>query len=115
MIKRIVFVFLSIFCFSAYAYSIDAWIRINQLGYLPNAPKKAVFMSESAHNVTQFSIYAALTNKELATLPTVTKWGRFQTFKSTYILDFSTFKLQGAFYIKAGLIYSPTIYINNNI
>ena len=115
MIKRIVFVFLSIFCFSVYAYSIDAWIRINQLGYLPNAPKKAVFMSESAQSVTQFSIYDALTNKELATLSTAIKWGRFQSFKSTYILDFSSFKLQGAFYIKAGLIYSPTIYINNNI
>jgi len=114
MRKRIVFVFLSVFCFTSFTYGIDAWIRINQLGYLPNSQKKAVLMSESALEVKQFTIHDALTNKELATFNTVTKWGEFQSYQSTYILDFSTFQLQGAFYIKAGLIYSPTIFINKN-
>ncbi|MFA6580926.1 MAG: glycoside hydrolase family 9 protein [Paludibacter sp.] len=114
MRKRIVFVFLSTFCFITFAYGIDAWIRINQLGYLPNAQKKAVLLSESDLEVKQFTLHDALTNKELATFNTVKKWGEFQNYQSTYILDFSSFHLQGAFYIKAGLIYSPTIFINKN-
>jgi len=114
MRKRIVSVFLLIFCFITFTYGIDAWIRINQLGYLPNAQKKAVLMSEAVLELKQFSIHDALTNKELAVFNTVTNWGIFQSCQSNYILDFSSFQLQGAFYIKAGLIYSPTIFINKN-
>jgi len=115
MRKRIVFVFLSIFFFTTVTYGIDAWIRINQLGYLPNSQKKAVLISESALEVKKFTIHDALTNKELASFNTVTNWGGFQFYHSTFILDFSTFQLQGAFYIKAGLVYSPTIFINKNV
>ena len=98
-----------------FTYGIDAWIRINQLGYLPNAQKKAILISESALVIKQFTIYDALTNQELGTFKTVISQGEFENFKSTYILDFSSFKLQGAYYLKADLIYSPTIYINKYI
>jgi len=96
-------------------YGVDAWIRINQLGYLPNAQKKAILISESSRQINQFSIHDALTNQELGLFNSGTNKGEFQSFKSTYILDFSDFKIQGAFYIKAGLIYSPTIFINKNV
>lgn len=115
MSKRIVFLLLSVLCISLYSYSIDAWIRINQLGYLPASQKKAVFISETARTITQFSIHDALTNEELGIYTSITPKGEFLNFKNTYILDFSDFHMQGAFYIKAGLIYSPTIYINKNI
>ena len=115
MSKRVVLVFLSVLCISMSTYGIDAWIRINQLGYLPSAQKKAVLISESALTITQFAIYDALTNQELGTFKSVISKGEFENFKNTYVLDFSSFKLQGAFYIKADLIYSPTIYINRNI
>ncbi|MDP4239515.1 MAG: glycoside hydrolase family 9 protein [Bacteroidota bacterium] len=115
MFKRIVLIFLSTFCISMFTYGIDAWIRINQLGYLPASQKKAILLSEAVQSIKQFSIHDALTNQELGTFSTVTSFGEFQTFKSTYILDFSSFKQQGAFYIKAGLIYSPTIFINKNV
>lgn len=113
--KRIAFIFLSTFCISMFTYGIDAWIRINQLGYLPDTQKKAVLLSESPLLVNQFSIHDALTNEELGSFTTVSSFGAYQSYKSTYTLDFSRFKLQGAFYIKAGLIYSPTIFINKNI
>ena len=115
MRKRIILIFLSFFCISMFTYGIDAWIRINQLGYLPNAQKKAILISESALVIKQFTIYDALTNQELGTFKTVISQGEFENFKSTYILDFSSFKLQGAYYLKADLIYSPTIYINKYI
>ncbi len=47
MRKRIISLLLSIFCISMLIYGVDAWIRINQLGYLPNAQKKAILISES--------------------------------------------------------------------
>jgi len=115
MSKRLISVLISIFALSNFTFGIDAWIRINQLGYLPFSQKKAVFISESVQSITQFSIHDALTNEKLIDLQTLKSFGDFQTFKSSYILDFSSFKSQGAFYIKAGLVYSPTIYINKNI
>ena len=115
MNRKVFLVILSVYCISIYTYSIDSWIRINQLGYLPNASKKAVLLSESVQDIKQFIIRDALTNQELAVFNTITSKGEFQSFKSTYILDFSNFKQEGAFYIQADLIYSPTIYINKNI
>ncbi len=114
MKKRIVLTLLSIVCFASHTFCIDAWIRINQLGYLPSAQKKAILISESQQNIRKFYIYDALTNKEVGAFNTVVSWGEFQSFKSVFILDFSAFNTQGAFYIKAGLIYSPTIYVNKN-
>ncbi|MEI8085057.1 MAG: glycoside hydrolase family 9 protein [Paludibacter sp.] len=114
MTKRILLIFFSVFCISTLSYGVDAWIRINQLGYLPNAHKKAVFISETVNQLSKFTIHDALTNEQLVELKTLKSFGEFQSFKSTYILDFSSFKYEGAFYIKAGLVYSPTIYINKN-
>ena len=115
MTKRFIFVLLSVFSITIYSYGIDAWIRINQLGYLPISLKKAVFLSETPQIITEFSIHDALTNEKLAVLSSVESKSEFLSYKSSYILDFSGFQLQGAFYIKAGLIYSPTIHINKNI
>jgi len=114
MRKRIVLIFLYTFCISMFSFGIDAWIRINQLGYLPNTQKKAILLSEAPLSLTRFTIHDALTNEELGTFATIIPFGEFESYKSTYILDFSTFKQQGAFYIQAGLIYSPTIFINKN-
>lgn len=115
MRKSLIFALIALFGSSTSAYCIDAWIRINQLGYLPYASKKAVFLSETPQKITHFSIHDALTNKKLVDLKTVTSRGEFLNYKNTYILDFSSFQQQGAFYIKADLIYSPNIYINKNI
>jgi len=115
MRKRIVITFLAVFCINMLSFCNDGWIRINQLGYLPNAQKKVVLLCESPLQLNHFTLHDALTNELLVTLTSVTGSGEFQSYKSTFILDFSSFNLQGAFYIKAGLIYSPTIFINKNI
>jgi peptidoglycan/xylan/chitin deacetylase (PgdA/CDA1 family) len=115
MKKQILLFVLLFFGLSRMSYGIDGWIRINQLGYLPNAQKKAILISELPLTMTHFSIHDALTNEVLGDFTTVSEKGQFNTFKSTYVLDFSSFKWQGAFYIKAGSIHSPTIYINKNV
>ena len=39
----------------------DEWIRINQLGYLPQSIKVAVFMSEDVNPLSQFQLVDAYT------------------------------------------------------
>lgn len=95
--------------------AIDAWIRINQLGYYPEGLKKAVFISTTDIKLTKFTIHDVLTNEQLAELYTVYPTGQFEQFLSTYTLDFSSFTTVGAFYIKVDHYYSPNIYINNNV
>ncbi|MDD4198065.1 MAG: glycoside hydrolase family 9 protein [Paludibacter sp.] len=115
MIKKHLHFFLFLFLLSVQAFGAGSRIRINQLGYLPNGSKKAVLISESATNIQEFSILDALTNETYATLNTVQSWGSFDKFNSNFILDFSSFKQEGAFYIKVGDTYSPTVYIHQNI
>ena len=52
-----------LFLFSALSVHADEWIRINQLGYLPQSIKVAVFMSEEGTDIQNFQIYEAKTDK----------------------------------------------------
>ncbi|MDO9634117.1 MAG: glycoside hydrolase family 9 protein [Paludibacter sp.] len=97
------------------SFGADSWIRINQLGYLPNAAKKAVLLSEKELKIQAFTIHDALTDEQCAIIQSVKSHGSFDKFNSTYILDFSSFKAEGAYYIKIDNIYSPTLFINKNI
>lgn len=97
------------------AFSLDAWIRVNQLGYTPDAIKKAILVSESSLNFKSFSIHDALTNEKLAEYNSFYNFGKYEPFTDVYILNFSDFKMQGAFYLKAGTFYSPTVFINKNV
>lgn len=100
-------------CFQV--FSLDAFIRINQLGYTPSGLKRAILLSESNIRVTGFSIHDALTDEKLADFSSVKAYGNFEQFQAVYVLDFSNFKNEGAFYIKADHSFSPTIFIDKNI
>ncbi|HUW91532.1 MAG TPA: cellulase N-terminal Ig-like domain-containing protein, partial [Bacteroidales bacterium] len=41
----------------------QSWIRINQLGYLPESVKVAVFISESANDISSFRVCDAITDR----------------------------------------------------
>ncbi len=113
LIKRLI-VFFVLFNFCFQAFSLDAFIRINQLGYTPNGIKKAIFISESKIAIKGFSIHDALTDEKLADFTSVVSNNAFEQFTSVYTLDFSAFRSEGAFYIKADHAFSPTIFINKN-
>ena len=49
-----------IFAFAALPCKADEWIRINQLGYLPQSIKVAVFMSETKTDVQEYALVDAL-------------------------------------------------------
>jgi peptidoglycan/xylan/chitin deacetylase (PgdA/CDA1 family) len=97
------------------ASAAESWIRVNLLGYLPEGNKKALYISESELKISNFTIHDALTDEPLITLDAGESFGAFDRFNGNYELDFSTFKDEGAFYIKIGNTYSPILYINQNI
>ena len=56
-----------IFAFAALPCKADEWIRINQLGYLPQSIKVAVFMSETKTDVQEYALVDAFTGKTVRT------------------------------------------------
>ena len=64
---------------SSYA---NEWIRINQLGYLPQSIKVAVFMSEEGAEIQSFQIFNAQTNKLERTISAVKRTGEWGNMKS---------------------------------
>lgn len=114
MSKWLLIYFTALFCIVNQAFSLDAFIRVNQLGYTPNSIKKAIFISESTISLKNFSLHDVLTDQKLAEFSTVTANDSFEQFKSVYTIDFSTFRTEGAFYLKADHSFSPTIFIDKN-
>lgn len=113
MKKKKLLSFLVLLCaLSAHA---DEWIRINQLGYLPQSIKVAVFMSEEGTDIQSFQIFNAQTDKLERTIPAVRQTGEWGNMKSTCRLDFSDFEQPGTYYLKAGNAVSPHFPINAQV
>ena len=77
-----------------------SWIRINQIGYLPEATKVAVFMSSEAVQVIGFELVDAFTGEAAWKSGAIRPTGPLGQMKTTCRLDFSAFKADGAYYIK---------------
>jgi peptidoglycan/xylan/chitin deacetylase (PgdA/CDA1 family) len=96
-------------------YAGDSWIRINQLGYLPNAVKVAVLISEEDIRIEQFQLRNAITETVIYRGKTkeydASVWGM----KSAYRLDFSKFESAGGYYIQIDDIKSPCFRIANDV
>ncbi len=84
---------------NAAAVCADAWIRVNQIGYLPDDPKIAILSSDEPIS-GEFEIggYSAAVGEDCG------GWGPF---KHNYRLDFSAAKGPGKFRIRAGGVQSP--------
>lgn len=93
----------------------DSWIRINQLGYEPDAIKVAVLISEEKIIVKNFLIVDAISGKIIFKSSNITKTGEWFKFKSSFRLDFSKFNRQGVYYIQVGEIKSDNFRIRNGI
>lgn len=77
-----------------------SWVRINQIGYLPEATKVAVFMSDDAVKVDGFELVDAFTGDVAWRSDAVRPMGALGQMKTTCRLDFSALKTDGAYYIK---------------
>ena len=85
----------------------SSWIRINQLGYLPQSVKVAVFISNESLKLTEFQLIDASSKKVVfENIPAIydgSKWGM----KAAARLDFSRYSKQGRYCLKAGNAVSP--------
>lgn len=113
--KRFLFISLVV-SLCALCANAGAWIRINQLGYLPKATKVAVLMSNDKVAVTSFQLVNATTGKTAYTSKAVKAAGALQYMKSTYRLNFSDFSKSGTYYIKVnGIAQSPQFRIAGDV
>lgn len=82
------------------------YIRVNQVGYLPDAPKIAVVCALDTNGVSEFTVTATATAGEpqrtrRALRKTAAKAGAFGPCVQTYRLDFSDVKTAGIYLLEA--------------
>jgi endoglucanase len=94
------------------ATSPTAAIRINQLGYLPDAPKVAVFCSLTPAELGDFVVTDAAGGTVLQRQAPLSK--PFGPCVANYRLDFSSLKTPGDYRITAGGITSPVVRVRTN-
>jgi len=92
-----------------------SWIRINQVGYKPNAIKVAVLGTKENISFTSFEIIDVLTEKVVFRGRKIKECGSYACFKNTIRLYFSEFKEAGTFYIRVNKIQSPRFTISYDI
>jgi endoglucanase len=92
-----------------------AWIRINQLGYLPNGTKVAVWCSKGEKGISNWELLEAVTNKVVYKGTAGKNFGAYGPFQQTHRLNFSAFKKTGKYYLKTGSTISPLITIGDEV
>ncbi len=90
-------------------------IRINQLGYLPQSIKVAVFLSDKEQKTDQFELFNSISNKLVFTGKTESKNAEEWGMETACRLDFSDFESPGNYYIKIGNIKSPEFKIGPDV
>jgi endoglucanase len=93
----------------------QAWIRINLLGYRPEASKIAVWCAVKDQQITTFKLLDAKSRREVFTSDAGRGFGKYGPFAQTYRLDFSTFKKPGKFIVVAGDVESPAFNIGETV
>jgi endoglucanase len=88
-------------------------IRINQLGYQPDAPKIAVLCSPDILVLTRFSVVDASGKIVLSDKPT--QANRFGPCFTSYRLDFSSIKKSGEYRVLAAGMQSPVVRIRDDV
>ena len=97
MNRKLLWIFFSVFLFPSLTG--QSWIRINQLGYLPESVKVAVFISAESVALKDFSIHDAVTDKIVLKGKAEKFDGQEWGMKSAARLDFSKVESPGGYYI----------------
>ncbi|MEO6838599.1 MAG: glycoside hydrolase family 9 protein, partial [Ginsengibacter sp.] len=95
--------------------NLNEWIRINQLGYIPNGIKVAVWCSKDESVINSFDLIDSASGKIVFTNNAGKSYGAYGPFTNTYRLNFSSFNKTGIFYLKAGNAISPFFKINKEV
>lgn len=90
-------------------------IRVNQLGYLPDAIKVAVFLSDENTAFNKFQVKESLTEKVVFEGEVKTYDASLWGMKSALRLDFSEVVNEGGYYIQLGEAKSTSFKINRDV
>lgn len=112
--KNIYFIIL-FFLISTLLISQNSWIRVNQVGYLENDVKVAVFFSKSDSVLNSFDLVDYNTNIVVFEGFKVYNVGETWGFDSSARLDFSEFKTPGKYYIRINDLKSVPFRIGDDI
>lgn len=115
MIYGLVYGFL--FCLAACTNKREgtAWIRINQLGYLPAGTKVAVWASKGEETPSVFELVDSATSKVVFTGPAGKPFGAYGPFETGLRLNFSAVRTPGTYRLKCGTALSPYFRIGDNV
>ena len=94
--------------------SAESWIRVNQIGYLPQDIKVAVMIMEQPEDVKSFKVTNVVTGKTVK-LNTIKHKGAQHPFGATARLDFSQIKVAGTYVIEAGSAKSREFKIGKDV
>jgi peptidoglycan/xylan/chitin deacetylase (PgdA/CDA1 family) len=100
---------------SVQAQTTPACIRINQLGYTPAGTKIAVLGSKATVTLTAFELVNAATQQVVFKGKASASFGKYGPFEDSYRLDFSAFKTQGSYFLRAGSTVSPAFSIQGKV
>ena len=109
--KKVMLILVALF--SSLLSFAQQWIRVNQVGYLPDDKKVAVFISTEESVGGVFLVHDAATNKPLFSAfaqrsEDAAKWGMTSAFR----LDFSALKKEGGYYITFNNAKSPVFKVS---
>jgi endoglucanase len=93
----------------------NSWIRINQLGYIPDGIKVAVWVSKDNELPKDFQLVASENSAVVFTAATGKAFGSYGPFIQSLRLNFSSFENPGSYYIKCGSAISPEFKIAENV
>jgi peptidoglycan/xylan/chitin deacetylase (PgdA/CDA1 family) len=93
----------------------QSWIRVNQIGYLKEDVKVAVWISKEKQTPDQFELIDAVTGKVVCHSEMVKDSGGLWGFDASARLNFSTFTVPGTYIIRAHGVQSVPFKIANDI
>ncbi len=96
---------------------VDTWIRINQLGYTPEAIKVAVLASKKTApgTVNEFQLVDVKTSSLVLRKEIGKNFGAYGPFVSSFRLDFTEFKTSGTYYLQMGEVRSAIFRISPDV
>ncbi|WP_164123218.1 MULTISPECIES: glycoside hydrolase family 9 protein [Sphingobacterium] len=78
----------------------QSWIRINQLGYLPDGKKNAVWVTKGDRDIRSFEVVNAKSNKVALKGKLKDNFGAYGPFTKGHRIDFSGLTSHGEYYIR---------------
>lgn len=115
MIRTSLVVLLLIFGSSSFRTESPSWIRINLAGYKPQALKIAVWGSRDNVSLQRFQLVDKASGKVVYENKAGKAYGSYGPFAQSYRLDFTSFKNQGTYILRAGTAVSPEFRIAEDV